>query len=116
MKSINNVIIEGLGCENLRYTVLHGLTENSTILNIKKMIFNRFNIPTDIYYFIFISLITNQFTMKNLLLLFVFIISMSINAQKDESRFVYELKFEVNPNASVTDASASVVSPNTVNF
>ena len=42
--------------------------------------------------------------MKNLFCLFAFIISISINAQKDESRFVYELKFEVNPNASVTDA------------
>ena len=55
MQTINNVIIEGLGCENLKYTVLHGLTENSTILNIKNMIFSRFNIPTDIYYFIFKS-------------------------------------------------------------
>ena len=55
MQTINNIIIEGLGCENLKYTVLHGLTENSTILNIKDIIFGRFNIPRDIYYFIYKS-------------------------------------------------------------
>lgn len=55
MQTINNIIIEGLGCENLKYTVLHGLTENSTILNIKDIIFSRFNIPKDIYYFIYKS-------------------------------------------------------------
>ena len=55
MPTINNVIIEGLGCENLKYTVLHGLTENSTILNIKDIIFSRYNIPRDMYYFIYKS-------------------------------------------------------------
>ena len=55
MQAINNVIIEGLGCENHRYIVLHDLTENSTILNIKNIIYNRFKIPTDMYYFIYKS-------------------------------------------------------------
>lgn len=55
MQPINSVIIEGVGYKNLRYTVLHGLTENSTILNIKDIIFSRFNIPRDIYYFIYQS-------------------------------------------------------------
>jgi len=55
MLTINNVIIEGLGCNNRKYTVLHGLSTNSTILNVKNMIYDRFNIPTDIYYFIYQS-------------------------------------------------------------
>ena len=37
MQTINNVIIEGLGCENLKYTVLHGLTENEKgVRNLKR--------------------------------------------------------------------------------
>ena len=42
--------------------------------------------------------------MKNLLLLTVFFTLFFCSAQKDESRFVYELQFEVSPTASVVEA------------
>ena len=101
MQTINNIIIEGLGCENLKYTVLHGLTENSTILNIKDIIFSRFNIPKDIYYFIYKShhidddktLSAIEFSVVLLMLLTLFIISQFPNyfSQNDRYRFYGDL-------------------------
>ena len=42
--------------------------------------------------------------MKNLLLLTLFFTFFFCSAQKDDSRFVYELQFEVSPTASVVEA------------
>ena len=52
MTTINNVIIDGLGVNNKKFQVLHGLNENITIMDLKQIIFDRFNIPPKIYYFV----------------------------------------------------------------
>lgn len=52
MTTINNVIIDGLGVNNKKFQVLHGLNENITIMDLKQIIFNRFRIPPKIYYFV----------------------------------------------------------------
>jgi len=51
--TINNVIIEGIGINKLKYNVFHNLRNTDTILDIKTLIFNRYKIPVDVYYFIY---------------------------------------------------------------
>ena len=51
--TINNVIIEGIGINKLKYNVFHNLRNTDTILDIKTLVFNRYKIPLDVYYFIY---------------------------------------------------------------